>query len=114
MTAPPTPDVVVKRDADDLARSVDLRRRVRTVPGARERFALRLRETGGGWHWFDATVTNCVDDPDIAGLVVNLRDISAEVEAQQVAFDASMKRTLYAFAAALADAACSSSARWQA
>ncbi len=50
---------------DDLARSVDLRRRVRTVPGARARFALRLRETGGGWRWFDATVTNCVDDPDI-------------------------------------------------
>jgi diguanylate cyclase (GGDEF)-like protein/PAS domain S-box-containing protein len=68
---------------DDLARSADLRHRVRTVPGARERFALRLRETGGRWRWFDATVTNCVDDPDIGGLVVNLRDISAEVEAQQ-------------------------------
>jgi diguanylate cyclase (GGDEF)-like protein/PAS domain S-box-containing protein len=68
---------------DDLERTTEQRLRTRTVLGARERFALRLRLPGGGWRWFDATVTNCVDDPDIGGLVVNLRDISTEVEAQQ-------------------------------
>ncbi|HEU4514007.1 MAG TPA: PAS domain S-box protein [Nocardioidaceae bacterium] len=68
---------------DDIARTTDQRQRVRTVPGARERFALRLRQPTGDWRWFDVTVTNCLEDPDLGGLVVNLRDISAEVEAQQ-------------------------------
>jgi diguanylate cyclase (GGDEF)-like protein/PAS domain S-box-containing protein len=68
---------------DDLAQSTLQRERIRTVPGARERFQARVRDVDGEWRWFHAIVTNCLDDPDINGVVVNLRDISAEVAAQQ-------------------------------
>lgn len=68
---------------DDLARVAVQRQRLRVVPGARERLQARFRTVDGDWRWFDVTVTNCVDDPDVGGVVVNLRDISAQVAAQQ-------------------------------
>jgi diguanylate cyclase (GGDEF)-like protein/PAS domain S-box-containing protein len=67
---------------EDLQRIREHRQRLRT-PGARECFDVRLRQRDGGWHWFQATVTNRLDDPDISGVVVNLRDIAAEATAER-------------------------------
>lgn len=67
---------------DDLARVAAQRRRLRE-PGARERFDVRMRQADGAWHWFEATVANRFDDPDIDGVVINLRDIAAERAAEQ-------------------------------
>ena len=46
------------------------------------RMELRLRERAGGWRWFDASVMNLLADPGVAGIVVNLRDISDRRRAQ--------------------------------
>lgn len=67
---------------EDLAGIADRRRRLRE-PGARERFAVRMRQADGAWHWFEATVANRFDDPDIDGVMINLRDIAAERAAEQ-------------------------------
>jgi diguanylate cyclase (GGDEF)-like protein/PAS domain S-box-containing protein len=67
---------------DDLQRVVEHWQRLRT-PGARDRFDVRVRRADGEWHWFQVTVTNCLDDTHINGMVVNLRDIAVEKAAVQ-------------------------------
>ena len=37
---------------------------------------IRLRHADGSWRWFDATVTNHLDDPDVKGIVANLHDVT--------------------------------------
>lgn len=37
----------------------------------------RFRERGGGWRSLEATVNRLLDDPDVAGIVLNCRDITA-------------------------------------
>jgi PAS domain S-box-containing protein len=44
----------------------------------------RLLHTDGGWRWIEATATNLLEEPSVAAIVVNRRDVSAEVEAQQL------------------------------
>jgi diguanylate cyclase (GGDEF)-like protein/PAS domain S-box-containing protein len=44
------------------------------------RAVIRVRHASGDWLWVEETLTNCLTDPDIGGLVANLRDITAEVE----------------------------------
>ena len=51
-------------------------------PGAMARRTYRLLGADGEWHWVDGTVTNCLDDPDIHGLIVNLREVTERVEAE--------------------------------
>jgi diguanylate cyclase (GGDEF)-like protein/PAS domain S-box-containing protein len=87
------PDEILEVVELGLARSEDpadqdeRRRRLREVPGARERSTLRLQDTAGEWRWFEATATNCVEDPDIGGVVVHLREVTPEVEAEQALRD---------------------------
>jgi diguanylate cyclase (GGDEF)-like protein/PAS domain S-box-containing protein len=43
------------------------------------RAELRLRDATGRWRWFDASVTNLLEDPAVHGIVANLRDIDERV-----------------------------------
>jgi diguanylate cyclase (GGDEF)-like protein/PAS domain S-box-containing protein len=43
------------------------------------RTELRLRQADGSWRWFDASVTNLLEDPAVRGFVANLRDIDDRV-----------------------------------
>ncbi|MGZ4500559.1 MAG: PAS domain S-box protein [Nocardioidaceae bacterium] len=52
-------------------------------PGRTEVLVLRLRDARGRWRWFEERLTNCVDDPDIGGVVRNLREVSAEMRATE-------------------------------
>ena len=52
------------------------------APDATARFTYRRLGVDGTWRWVEQVVTNCVSDPDIRGLVVNLREITDQVEAQ--------------------------------
>lgn len=52
-------------------------------PDGFERVTFRMQDGSGHWRWVEAAITNCVSDPDILGLVINLRDITAEVTTQQ-------------------------------
>lgn len=37
---------------------------------------LRFRNAKGEWHWIETTATNMINDPSIAGIVVNSRDVT--------------------------------------
>ncbi len=47
--------------------------------------SMRYRRLGidGSWRWVEHLITNCLDDPDIRGLVVNLREITEQVQAEK-------------------------------
>jgi diguanylate cyclase (GGDEF)-like protein/PAS domain S-box-containing protein len=82
------PTDAVGSTAMDLAHPDDVdaaRRAIGTVQdatGAAARMEVRIREQSGAWRWFDASVMNLVSDPGVAGVVVNLRDISERMRAQ--------------------------------
>jgi len=44
----------------------------------------RIRDQSGTWRWIEATYTNLLDEPAVRAVVINRRDVSAEVEAQQL------------------------------
>jgi diguanylate cyclase (GGDEF)-like protein/PAS domain S-box-containing protein len=54
------------------------------APRVQTPVSYRLRARDGSWHHFEALITNFNDDPDIGGLVVNARDVTARkaLEAQ--------------------------------
>ncbi len=43
----------------------------------------RIRNGSGRHVWVESTVTNCLEDPDVGGVVVVLRDVDALVSAEQ-------------------------------
>lgn len=49
--------------------------------------AVRLRTAGGEWRYLEAAGNNRLHDPTIAGVVVNARDITDRVVAQQLLLD---------------------------
>lgn len=42
----------------------------------------RIRHSNGNWRWINGTLTNHLNDPDIAGIVDNLHDVTDLVNAQ--------------------------------
>jgi diguanylate cyclase (GGDEF)-like protein/PAS domain S-box-containing protein len=54
-----------------------------TAPDSTTRMTYRRIGMDGGWRWVEQVVTNCVDDPDIRGLVVNIREITEQVAAEE-------------------------------
>jgi diguanylate cyclase (GGDEF)-like protein/PAS domain S-box-containing protein len=67
---------------DDHARVAS--RLVEVIGGNTERrpIDLRLRHGDGSYRWFEATGTNRIDDPSIAGVVVSLRDVTGRRAAE--------------------------------
>ncbi len=59
-------------------------------PGVVERLQARLRDCRGGYRWLEIDVTNRLDDPNVEGMVCNLRDFTdrkvAEVALERQAF----------------------------
>ncbi|MDQ1462008.1 MAG: hypothetical protein QOI08_3492, partial [Actinomycetota bacterium] len=37
---------------------------------------IRLHDRDGDWHWFEVIETNCLEDPDVKGIVTNARDVT--------------------------------------
>ena len=44
---------------------------------------LRMQHADGTWRWFEATVTNRLEDPNVRGIVAKLRDISGRRQAEE-------------------------------
>ena len=82
-------DALVGRSAFDLVHADDLDAVVSafsraTTDGAEaELIRARLRHRDGTWRWVEAVANNKLDDPSIAAIVVNLRDISQRVAAEE-------------------------------
>jgi diguanylate cyclase (GGDEF)-like protein len=69
-------DVVRYVHAPDRPLLLDLEQRVRSLPAGSGAVDLRVDvdETSGG-RWHHAALTNLLDDPDVGGLVLTLRDV---------------------------------------
>lgn len=57
--------------------------RVLAEPRRVERAVVRVRAGDGPWRSVEATVTNCLADPDVLGLVANLRDVTERVRTEE-------------------------------
>jgi diguanylate cyclase (GGDEF)-like protein/PAS domain S-box-containing protein len=68
---------------DDLARAKQIFDEVVSAPGSTQMALLRAINPVGEWVWVEETLTNCLDDPDIAAIVSNSRDVTTRVEAEQ-------------------------------
>jgi len=51
-------------------------------PARTERLVARLRDKQERWRWVEGTVTNCLADPDVRGLVAELRDVTEQVRSR--------------------------------
>ena len=51
-------------------------------PDRIERLVARLRDKQDRWLWVEGTVTNSLADPEVGGLVANLRDVTDQVRTQ--------------------------------
>lgn len=50
---------------------------------------VRLQTAGNEWHWLEIRGTNYLDNPDIEGIIVNSRDITARKEHEQALLETS-------------------------
>jgi diguanylate cyclase (GGDEF)-like protein/PAS domain S-box-containing protein len=68
---------------DDLPTVQEAVARVLSRPDGFERVTIRIQDQSGAWRWVEETITNLVSEPDIGGLVANLRDVTEQVQAQE-------------------------------
>jgi diguanylate cyclase (GGDEF)-like protein/PAS domain S-box-containing protein len=47
-----------------------------TAPGRHVRVEIRVRHRDGSWRWVEERITNLLDDPDVGGVVLNVRDVT--------------------------------------
>jgi diguanylate cyclase (GGDEF)-like protein/PAS domain S-box-containing protein len=62
---------------DDTERAGELLTEVVRSPGAMATGEFRVKHADGSWRWIEAVGKNLIDDPAVAGLVVNYRDITS-------------------------------------
>jgi two-component system cell cycle sensor histidine kinase/response regulator CckA len=77
-----TPEELVGRNAfdlvhpDDRRRAMDIFMTVIGNPAAPLTVKFRFRHKDGSWHAIESTGSNQLDNPDIAGIVINSRDVT--------------------------------------
>ncbi len=68
---------------DDLARVRSFYAKVLGNPGITPSIELRLRQRDGTWRHIEAIGSNALEDPGVAGVVFNARDITERKEAEE-------------------------------
>jgi two-component system, cell cycle sensor histidine kinase and response regulator CckA len=68
---------------DDLPGILQGLQELAHMPGDRTNRMFRLQHKSGRWLWIEATATNLLHEPSIAGIVVNYRDVTERVEAER-------------------------------
>jgi len=68
---------------DDRAAVAATFARALAHPGVAVEVTYRARHRDGSWRWFETSGTNLLDDPAVAGVVINARDITARVAADE-------------------------------
>jgi diguanylate cyclase (GGDEF)-like protein/PAS domain S-box-containing protein len=61
---------------DDLTIYTEHLKRIGDNPGVLVRMVARFPHADGSWRWLDIASTNLTDDPDIQGVISNVRDIT--------------------------------------
>ena len=67
---------------DDFDRAAELFRQAVPAPGVLPAIEFRFRHRDGSWRTLESVGTNLRDEPNIAGIVVNSRDVSARKRAE--------------------------------
>jgi diguanylate cyclase (GGDEF)-like protein/PAS domain S-box-containing protein len=67
---------------DDLPALRDTVARVLADREGFERITLRVRDRSGAWRWIEKSLTNALAEPEIRGVVLNVREVTAEVQAK--------------------------------
>ncbi len=68
---------------DDRGRLLELLAAGLSTPGATAVAEYRVRHKSGSWVTLEAIGTNLLDDPDVAGIVINARDVTARKRAEE-------------------------------
>lgn len=68
---------------DDTELAAAAIQRLLDEPRLTERLVVRLRDKQDRWRWIESAVSNCLADPDIRGLVANVRDITEQVQTDE-------------------------------
>ena len=68
---------------DDLVEAAVALDEARAAPGATARADVRIRFADDTWHDVEASVTNLLDDPSVACLVISLHDVTDRVIAER-------------------------------
>jgi PAS domain S-box-containing protein len=68
---------------DERQRFTELLEHVSQHPGVTFPAEFQLRHRDGTWRYFEGAVTNRLDDPGIAGIVINFRDITGRKHGEQ-------------------------------
>jgi diguanylate cyclase (GGDEF)-like protein/PAS domain S-box-containing protein len=69
---------------DDVADTRPVVERVTALADHNERYLVRMRSRAGDWRWIEQTLTNCLADPEIGGIVATLRDLTDQVETDRL------------------------------
>ncbi len=67
-------------DRDELGSVVE---RAMSTVGGRAAFLARVSRADGEWRWLEGVVTNLLDDPAVAGIVINARDVTERRQAEE-------------------------------
>jgi diguanylate cyclase (GGDEF)-like protein/PAS domain S-box-containing protein len=67
---------------EDVSRVEDLRRELIGRPGMSLTFECRARNHSGEWRWLQGIAVNMLDDPGVAALVLNYRDVTERRRAE--------------------------------
>lgn len=73
-------DLVHPDDEPKVRKALDI---VSSEPQRTEHLLVRIRHKLGSWRWIEKSLTNCLTDPHIGGLVANLRDVTEQVETER-------------------------------
>lgn len=68
---------------DDRAVAADAFESLITHPGEQRTIEYRMRHADGSWRWIEVRGRNLLDDPVIAGFLVNVRDITQRKAREQ-------------------------------
>jgi diguanylate cyclase (GGDEF)-like protein/PAS domain S-box-containing protein len=77
------PDQGVNVHPDDVGGMRAAIGRARQCAGGRADLLFRIRRDDDGWCWVEGVATNLVDDPAVAGVVINVRDVTERLAAEQ-------------------------------
>jgi len=74
-------DIIPLHHPDDLPRAAAMLAESAAHPGEPAECEVRLRHRDGSWRWMAVVATNRLDDPEVRGIVCNLRDVTERTEA---------------------------------
>jgi PAS domain S-box-containing protein len=104
-----SPGVIFSRDyrefihPDEKQRFQELLNLVSEHPGMAFPSGFQLHHKDGTWRYVEGNVTNWLDDPSIKGIVINFRDVTLRMRAEdQIRSQVADLTTLYAGAQKLA------------